>query len=249
MQKILVIPDLQVPYHSVSFVKKLLRVTRAWKPDHIHQVGDLLDLPEVSRWTKNLHGEFQATLQGSLDTAHDILKQFRLAAPAASMTVTMGNHDERLEEYIGKFAPALRSLRSSDLGYQLRAGELEVEVKSEPFLLAPGVLAIHGHERAYSSVSGKYELDRIKQYGCSVVSGHTHTPVLVTSAQGFGFQQKHFFGMNVGHAMDLQQVGYVDDGHVNWCQAFGTLEVHGNEVFPRLITAPDGNFSWQGKLY
>jgi metallophosphoesterase superfamily enzyme len=248
--KHLVVPDLQIPYQDHAFVKRLLRVARAMKPDTITFVGDLLDSPEVSRWTKGQHGEYQMTLQSSMDECHNLLAQFRDAAPNAAIHLKAGNHDERLESYINDYAPALRSLRSSSLEYQLRLEAVGVTLQRKPFLLAPDVLVVHGHERAYSSVPGKYELDRIKQYGCSVVSGHTHRPVLVSSTVGIGDSRRSLFGMNVGHGMDMSQVWYSNDGFMDWQHGFGiiTTDEQGRS-FPRLITAPAGVFEWQGKVY
>lgn len=243
-------PDMQWPYTDTAFLKRLLRVVRAMRPDTITFVGDVLDTPECSRWTKGQHGEYQMTLQSSLDGCHDMLKSFRDAAPQAAINLKVGNHDERFEKYISDYAPALRSLRSSDLGYQLRLEELGVELRRKPFLLAPDVLVVHGHERSYSSVPGKYELDRIKQYGLSVVSGHTHRPVLVTSTVGIGDSRRSYFGMNVGHGMDMSQVWYSGDGYMDWQHGFGVIVTDdAGRSHPRLITAPGGVFEFQGKIF
>ena len=249
-ERILVYPDLQAPFHDRNFLKKLNRVAASWQPTKVCIIGDLCDSPEVGRWTKASAGEYAPTLQTGLDAAYAALKSIREAAPKAAITWKLGNHDERLEKYINDYAPALRSLRSSDIGYQLRCAELGVRLERSPFLLAPGVLAVHGHERAYSSVSGRYEMERIKQYGLSVVAGHTHTPTLVTYAQGHGFKQKHFFGMNVGHGMDVKKVSYTKDGMLGWTQAFGALEVSSRgTVHPTLTLAPGGKFVFAGEEF
>jgi predicted phosphodiesterase len=248
-QRAMIWPDLQIPFHDVAFTKRLLRVTRAYRPDVIVQIGDLTDQPETSRWTKGGAGEYASTLQAQFDTTHALLKEIRKAAPDAVIKIKAGNHDERLEKYINQYAPALASLRSSSLPDQLRLDELGILYERKPFLLAPDVMVLHGHERAYSSISGKYELERIRQHGMSVVTGHTHTPVLVTTAQAVGFQQKHFFGMNVGHAMDVTKVGYVTDGYIGWCQGFGIIETDNGVSYPTLVTAPNGHFRWRGHTH
>lgn len=247
--KTFVIPDTQIPYMDMAFAKRMLRVIRAYKPDKVVHVGDLIDLPETSRWTKGSAGEYAPTLQASMDQTYEFLKDIRKAAPNAVIQCKAGNHDERLEKYIRDYAPALSSLRSSSLPDQLRLDELGILYERKPFLVAPDVMVLHGHERAYSSISGKYELERIRQHGMSVVTGHTHTPVLVTTAQAVGFEQKHFFGMNVGHAMDVKKVGYVSDGYVNWMQSFGLIETEDGVSYPTLVTAPNGHFRWRGHTY
>lgn len=248
-QKTFVLPDLQIPYMDWAFARRMLRVIRAYKPDKVVQIGDLIDLPEVSRWTKGSAGEYALTLQSSLDQTHEFLTQVRKAAPNAAIHIKEGNHDERLEKYIKQYAPGIRGLRSSFLPDQLRLDELGILYERKPFFITPDVLALHGHERAYSSISGKYELERIRQHGVSVVTGHTHTPVLVTTAQAVGFNQRHMWGMNVGHAMDVSKVGYVGDGYLNWCQAFGIIETDNGVSYPTLVTAPNGRFRWRGHTY
>lgn len=247
--KCFIIPDLQVPYHSEDFFRRMLRVIRAYKPDKIVQVGDLIDLPEVSRWSKGQHGEYAGTLQASLDTTTSMLADVRRAAPNASIQIREGNHDLRFEKYVKDYSPAASGLRSNRLDEQLGLSALGITYERRPFELSAGVLVVHGHERAYSSIPGKYELERIRQHGMSIISGHTHTPILVSAAQAVGFQQKHYFGMNVGHGMDAKKVGYVNDGYLNWCQAFGLLEIDGDSAYPQLITAPNGHFRWRGHSY
>jgi len=244
-----ILPDLQVPYHSDAFFKKMLRVIRAYKPDKVLQIGDLIDQPETSQWTKGMHGEYAGTLQASLDMTTGLMADVRRAAPNAEIIVKAGNHDERFEKYVTRYAPALSGLRSSRLDEQLGLAGLDVRYERKPFLLSPDVLVLHGHERAYSQVIGKFELDSIKRHGMSVVTGHTHTPVLVTTAQAVGFEQKHFFGMNVGHSMDVKQVGYVNDGFINWCNGFGIIETENGVSYPTLVTAPNGHFRWRGHQY
>jgi hypothetical protein len=247
--KVMIYPDLQAPYTDMAFFKRMLRVTRAYKPDVVVQIGDLIDLPEVSTWTKNQHGEYAGTLQASLDITTGMLADIRRAAPDAQIVVKAGNHDERFEKYVNQYAPALSGLRSSRLDEQLGMEALGISYQRKPFLLSPDVLVLHGHERAYSSVPGKYELERIRQHGMSVVTGHTHTPILVTTAQAVGFHQKHYFGMNVGHAMDVSQIGYIKDGYMSWCQGFGLIEIESGVSYPTLVTAPNGHFRWRGHNY
>jgi len=247
--KCFIVPDLQAPFTDMAFFKRMLRVIRAYKPDKIVQIGDLIDLPEVSHWSKNSHAEYVGTLQASLDTTTGMLADIRRAAPDASIQIREGNHDLRFGKYINQYAPALSELRSSDLSEQLGLAALDISYERKPFHLSPDVFVLHGHERAYSTIPGKYELERIKQHGMSVITGHTHTPVLVTTATAVDFDQTHYFGMNVGHAMDVKKVGYIGDGYMSWCQAFGIIEVDNGVSSPQLILAPNGHFRWRGHNY
>lgn len=60
--------------------------------------------------------------------------------------------------------------------------------------------------------------------------------------------------MNVGHGMDMSKAGYLKDGYATWAQAFGvvTYESNGDEsgqAYPELITAVNGRFSFDGKVW
>lgn len=247
---ILVIPDLQIPLHDEGFLEKLLAVTEYVEPDVLAFVGDLTDSTEVGRWVKGTAGEHTGKLQEAFDKAASILAAFREAAGrSCGMLMVKSNHDDRTEKYIADNAPGLSGLRSLDFGVLAGLNEAGVQLVAGPFRVASDTVLVHGHERAYSSVPGKYGLDRSREYDANVVYGHTHTPLVVTTTVGAGDLARTRWAMNVGHGMDKSKAAYLKDGYATWNQAFGLVHDDGYTSFPELVIAQYGSFMFDGRSW
>lgn len=249
-QTALIIPDLQIPLNDQAFVDKLINVASYVKPDKLLFIGDLTDSTEVGRWVKGRAGEYTGDLQAAFDETAKTVGRFRKAVgDDCQMTLIRSNHDDRTGEYVASGAPALAGLRSLDMRKLIGLDSHGVAYERGPLEFVPGAVAVHGHERAYSSVPGKYGVDRVKDYGKSVVYGHTHTPLLVPVPQGVGDERVMRWTMNVGHGMDMAKAGYLKDGFATWCQAFGIVEHDGVNSYPQLIMSMDGSFYLDGELW
>lgn len=248
---ILICPDLQVPFHDGAALENFLSFVADFKPDVLVNVGDDLDAPEVSQWTKGGAGEYAGTLQASLDEIAKIHARFRAAIGDKPYMLSRSNHGDRLRKYIAKYAPALSGLRSLDLvelaGY-LEAG---VEYHLQPFEVAPGWVVAHGDEGSLSQIAGRTASLLAAKWGVSVVCGHTHRAGLIPSSTGYaGSVDRTLWGFEVGHLMDVSQATYLKGGHASWQQAFGILRVRGDLVSPELIPIQsDGSFVVDGQWY
>jgi len=250
----MIVPDLQIPLHDSEFVGKLIDVARSIKPHGLLFIGDLTDQTEVGRWVKGKSGEYTGLLQAAFDTTEQVVTDFRKAVgDDCEMVLIDSNHDKRIREYISSNAPALQSLRSLSLSTLIGLERNNVSYVSGPYEFIPGTVAVHGHERAYSSVPGKYGLSRVVEYNKNVIYGHTHTPLLApvgigTHALG---NRRSLWTMNVGHAMDMSKATYLEDGYATWCQAFGlvTYDYHNSTTQPELIMANGGKFWFDGEWW
>jgi len=248
----MIVPDVQAPLHDQVFVEKLIDVAKEIQPHGLLFTGDLTDQTEVGRWVKGKAGEYVGDLQAAFDETALIISDFRDAVgDECAMVLIDSNHDKRIREYISSNAPALSKLRSLSLSSLIGLGRNNVSYVSGPYEFIPGTVAVHGHERAYSTVPGKYGLNRSVEYNANVVYGHTHTPLLVTTAVGRDAQRRNLWAMNVGHAMDMSKAGYLEDGYATWCQAFGivTYDPELNASQPELIMAENGNFYFEGQWW
>ena len=63
MKRVVVLSDIQAPYHDARLVTNIQRFVKDYKPDELYCVGDEADAPEPSRWTKGRAGEYAGTLQ------------------------------------------------------------------------------------------------------------------------------------------------------------------------------------------
>lgn len=244
-----IIPDLQIPLHDKAYLEVMLRLVRDVRPDILGFIGDVSDSTEISRWVKGKAGEYTGQFQNAADKVSTIVRRFRESAPKADAFVQSSNHDTRIRDYLANGAPALlgqRSLQVEDVfGFRAQG----VVLHEKPYAFLPGVVSVHGHEETSSSVPGKYGLDAVDRYGCSVVYGHTHRPVLITNSRGYDGILETQFAMNVGHGMDTRQVDYAQSGHVNWCKAIGLVHYDQGQLYPELLISLDGSIRYGGKIY
>lgn len=244
----LLIPDLQVPYHDEHFVDLVIEVIKDRKPDHLVQVGDFVDQPEPSRWNKGMAGEYATTLQGSFGQAEDIIdrigRAFRkpLKNRHKPWHYKRGNHDERMEVYVQRYAPALGSLADLTIESQLHLDKHGV-IYHRGFIdeLVPGWIIAHGDEDQGSSrYPGARACNMARKYGVSVACGHTHSAGVVPYSFGFNGDLTTIFGMEVGHGMEVGSAHYLKAGYGNWQQAIGLLHNSGGSVVPELLYVVDG---------
>lgn len=251
MKTTLILPDIQYPYHDSLALSKLIKVIQDVQPDAIFQIGDAIDFPQVSRWTKGTAGEYAPTLQKHIDGFKGILRELRDAAPDAKITWLEGNHDLRLRDFVQKYAAPLRTLDALTQESLFELNEVGVDYVQGPVRIASNTFAVHGHESSgYASTPQAWDTKFVKRYGtANIVFGHTHQPYLLTSAYGFEGKVSPRFTMNVGSIMDPVNATYVKDGAVNWVMSFGFLRDNGKEVWPELITMNRRQFWFEGRKY
>ena len=126
MKKILVVPDLQVPYHDVRAVKNLSKFIAKQKFDQIISIGDEIDLPQISRWTENTPGWYEQTLAADRDMAVDVLYDLQVTDMIRS------NHTDRLYNVIMKKIPAFLSLPELRFEKFMRLDDLGIKFHKKP---------------------------------------------------------------------------------------------------------------------
>lgn len=248
MKSIVVLPDLQVPYHDQKAVDALYQFVHAFRPTVLACVGDEIDSPQPSRWTKGLAGEYEPTLQRDIDQTHEIMANFRLALGQGEFHVSRSNHGDRLETYVKRYAPALSSLPSLKIDALLGYDALGITYHRKPYELAPGWLLMHGDEARLSLFPGGTALGLAKKSGKSVVCGHTHRAGLVHWTEGVPGKTRTRWGMEVGHAMHTGKAAYLKLAG-DWQQAFGILTVDGSTVIPELVPVVNGRIYYGGRRY
>lgn len=252
-QSIAIIPDIQYPYHDAVVLGKILRVIRDRQPDLIVQIGDGIDFPTVSQWSKGTAGEYADTLQEHIEGYRaDVLVPLRSAAPDARITWLEGNHDLRLREFVRKYAAPLTNLRALQVESLFELEDLDVRYERGPLRIATNTLAVHGHESGgYCASASAWDAKFAKRYGSdkNIVFGHTHQPFLITRAYGYSGKVSPRFTMNAGSIMDPVAATYVKDGAVSWQSSFAWLEDDGKRVWPELVTLVDRLGYFKGERF
>ena len=78
MRTIVIVPDLQVPFHSKGGVKALAEFIEQYQPSEVVCVGDLIDMPQISQWTKGTAGEHTRDLDKHRNQAIEIIEMLQI---------------------------------------------------------------------------------------------------------------------------------------------------------------------------
>lgn len=250
---IIVLADLQVPYHDPKYIKVMhkfvtaMRRSRQFRKVELGQIGDLTDQPETGRWNKGAAGEYAGTFWSGIRTTREIIELFGFD------WIKAGNHDRRVEDYLAKYAPALGGDDSEiTMESLLRVGRgTGVKLHRQPFEMAPGWVAAHGDEGALSPIAGRTAFNLTSRWDASVVCGHTHRAGTVSTTIGLGEgNRRRITGMEVGNGMLESSATYIKSGAPNWQKAFGLFVVDRGRTYDQLVMmTPDCQFTYDGRVY
>jgi len=244
LKKIVVISDLQVPYHDERAVRNVASFIKRFKPDQVITIGDEIDLPQISRWTEGTPGWFEQSLGADRDATVEILWDLQVTDMIRS------NHTDRLYNVIMKKIPAFLALPELKFEKFMKLEELGIKFHRKPLEFAPDWIAIHGDEGSVKPTPGLTALDAARKHGKSVVCGHTHRAgqSAFTEASG-GVLGRVLRGVEVGNLMQFSKAGYMK-GTGNWQQAFAVFYVDKKAVTNTIVhIEKDGSFVFEGKRY
>jgi predicted phosphodiesterase len=250
MKRIVVLSDMQIPYHDRKAVAAVQQFVKEYQPEELFCVGDEADSPEPSRWNKGTAGEYAGTLQKGLDETMNIMKTFKEAIGDNPFHVMRSNHGDRISHYVNKYAPALASIRSLEYTSLLGYRENGITFHNRLYNFAPGWAMAHGDEGSLSRNAGGTALSLARKSGVSIVCGHTHRAGIQHENTGYnGKLSNRLFGVEVGHLMDLNKADYLKSGGANWQQAFGLLYIDKGKVTPTIVPFNGRSFVVEGKKY
>lgn len=251
MKRIVIIPDTQIPFTNWRDLGGLVRYIGATKPDGVIHIGDIMDFPGPSRWSKGSAEEFHGNMWGDIDTAKKRLLDPLRQVYDGPVGIHEGNHDERPRTYLNKYAPALGGSDSFTLPNLLDFDGFGLDLLPPFYDVAPGWVTTHGHVGGIklSPNPGSTAINAAVKFQKSVVMGHTHKLCVVPRTFGYGGNQKLRYGVEVGNLMDMKQADYLKLGTANWQTGFVELHIDGSFVSPQIIKIEQGKFSANGKLW
>lgn len=244
MKRILVIPDLQVPFHDEHVVKNVISFAKKFKAHQTVTLGDEMDMQELGRWSEGKADWFAQTLDANRNLTVDILWELGVTDMIRS------NHTDRLYNQISSKIPALGSLPELRFERFLKMDELGIKFHRDEMNIAPNWIAVHGDHTPIKPQGGLSALEGARRRGKNVISGHTHRAgrSAFTEASG-GRVGRILQGVESGHLMNVAKASYTH-GVMNWQQAFSIIYVHEKNVQVDLIhIEKDGTFIVSGKRY
>jgi len=245
MRRIVVVPDLQVPYHSRPAVRALGRFIEDYKPDQVACVGDLVDMPQISQWTKGGAGEHTRDLHKHRNEAIEVIDMLKIDV------ISRANHEDRLFKAISGRLPGFVGLPELQIENFLKLNEMGVTYAHDPYLLAPNTYLMHGDEGTQSQRAGSTAASLSQRISASVVIGHTHRLGLVPTTHMVGGKVLRIdWGMEVGCILDYKSGGFkYMKGMANWQMGFGMLTVEGKTVTPTPVPIQNKSFVVDGTRY
>jgi hypothetical protein len=244
MKKIVIVSDMQIPYHDPVAIRNVVAFIKRFKPDQVITIGDEIDLPQISRWSEHSPGWYEQSLGADRDATVEILWDLQVTDMIRS------NHTDRLYNVIMKKIPAFLALPELKFEKFMKLDELGIKFHRKPLEFAPDWIAIHGDEGSVKPTPGLTALDAARKHGKSVVCGHTHRAgqSAFTEASG-GVLGRVLRGVEVGNLMQFSKAGYMK-GTGNWQQAFAVFYVDKKAVTNTIVhIEKDGSFVFEGKRY
>lgn len=124
-----------IPIHDERAMRVARFICRDLEPDIIINLGDTVDLANLSRFPKDSN-HFQGTLQRSFQRVHDYYAELRADHPNARIVEVDSNHNTRLGKFVLRQVPELYGLR------QANTPEGEYPILSYPHIVQLGHLAV-----------------------------------------------------------------------------------------------------------
>lgn len=253
MRKVLFYPDVQVPYHNSNQVRAINRFLQYWEPDEVVIIGDFMDYPQPSTWSKASAAEYEGSIYTDSEIGKRILADMRVGY-AGPIKFIEGNHDCRPRVYLAKYAPALAESEAFSIRSLLSFDSHGVELAPEFYAFAPGWVATHGHLGiALSNIAGRTALGAAKRVGQSVVMGHTHRLGQMPDTTGRAGDFKTLWGVEVGHVMDMRPgkvPPYMKGGFANWQAGFALAYILGESIHTQIVPMNDeGTFIFEGEVH
>jgi hypothetical protein len=146
--KIVVISDLQVPFHNPKAVKNVATFIRKFKPDEVLCVGDEIDFQTISRWSSGFD-EHSKTIGADRDMCVDVMYDLQITQLSRS------NHGARLFNAISTRLPGLIGAPELEIENFLRLPELGIKYHKKPYEI-PGTnwIMVHGDEQSTKPQGG-----------------------------------------------------------------------------------------------
>lgn len=169
-----VISDLHVPYHSIEALTAALEYLKNdFKANGILINGDLIDFHMLSRFE---HNPEKRSVKQEFEAARKILRVIRRMFPKAHIVYLKGNHCVRWEKFLLAKAPEIFDEPDFMLEARLKTQELNIQILHDTTVVRMGGLRVmHGHTVTRSMIpavnAARGLFLKIKHSG---MIGHTH---------------------------------------------------------------------------
>ena len=245
MERWIVLPDMQVPYHDKLTLRAVEKYMAAHRWDGYINLGDLCDFNELSRFNEGFPGRIAERVDQTFAAVNEILDRhqaiIRKRNPDARYILIEGNHDYRAVTYTEKHPELGDSLNvPKNLHLASRGFEWVPSWSKGKLFKLGNAYFMHG------LITSKYHAAVMAaRYGVPTYYGHTHDiqefPMVLHGAD------KTIVGKSLGCLCRYDQA-YMKGTPSNWQQAVSTFFVLPNgfyteytsRIFNHRFVGPDG---------
>lgn len=234
-QRWIVLPDLQIPYHdpkALAAVEAYMKDVQKSRNPFVGwlQLGDFLDLDELSRWNQGYEASIEGNLQRSFDAGNEFLDrhakimQGKRKKRNFKMIIIQGNHDFRTVDY-GKKHPHMREHCDFEKNLNLK----ERRIQYVKFWETDEMVRLGKAHFCHGRFTNKYHAAKmVDTYGVCVYYGHTHD--VMEMPKVLRGDDSTLVGKSLG-TLCLYNQKYLKGAPTNWQQSFSEFFIF-----------PDGNF-------
>lgn len=236
----LLIPDVHVgfrelvqgeppqPFHDEAAMGVTVEVARVYQPRRIQIMGDLLDLPTLSKYLPDPRD--RAMVQFAINRAYLFLADLRAAAPASEIVMLGGNHDDRVRKKLAEHVPDLAALcRAGEdapvmsLAYLLRLDELKVRYAGDygAHDWLDDVMTLHGEY--VGAKGGLTAAKMLDAYTHSSACGHVHRAEIAYRTVHLRGGAETYYAMSMGTLAHTDGRVPGSTPRSNWQQGLGVI--------------------------
>jgi len=232
--KYLVMADTHIPYHKPEAIKIMVTYAKEAGCNGIIILGDFIDCYQLSRFEKSPK---MRSFPDEVKVAQQILDYLSYELKPKTFIYKLGNHEERLEHYIYRHAPALFGIEGLTWSELIDRPKITI-VKDKRPITCGRLFLIHGHEYSKNMLSPVNPARGIflRGHECAICA-HSH---VASNHSEPTFAERIISCWSIGCSCDLHPT-YCPMSR--WTQGFGVLETKKSK------TIPEDNLLWEFSNY
>lgn len=209
IKRYLVVPDIHIPYHDVSFLALIPKIVKLAKIDGIIQLGDALDFWQISSYDKNPLRK--QTVAEDIKIFNGILDQW--CSLVSEVRLLEGNHEDRLRRYVWSHARELTEVVKS-VPEMLRLRDRKIKwhpIADWKSCQIGDCVLHHGHY-----FNAHVAVGNLTRYPRKLITGHTHRFQYASNGDRYS--------VTLGHGSNETETAH-QPTPTGWQQAMGILTV------------------------
>lgn len=221
LERILIVPDVHIPYHDVRAWDLMVKVAKDFEPSHIVVLGDFADFYAVSSFGKDPTRANQLDVE--IAECNKALDQLDLIGARHKYFIS-GNHEQRLERYLQDKSPALFSMLKVESLFKLKQRGWHFTPYREDVKIGK-VYFTHDVGQGGRTAAHK----TMDTYQHSIITGHSHRMAYVVESNATGTSM---LSAQFGWLGDVKQCDYLHriKAQKDWALGFGLGYIRSNGV-------------------